>query len=758
MRISLLLMLCCLSFGLMSQTGIIRGFVYDQASGEPVIFTNVILKGKAIGAATDDNGFFSISNVALGDYTVEITNIEFDTLTENVVLERAGQILSLKLFLTKSDIRLKEVTVRGRTQEKYEEVKISTVSISPKQISQLPSVGGEPDLAQYLQVLPGVIFTGDQGGQLYIRGGAPIHNKVLLDGMVIYNPFHSIGLFSVFETDVIRNVEVLTGGFNAEYGNRISAIVDITTRDGNRTGYHGKVSASPFLGKVLLEGPIQKLNPESGGSSSFIFTAKNSYLNRTSPTLYSYVNDGNGIPFSFLDLYGKMSFNSDGGSKFNLFGFNFRDSVNVDGITSYNWNSYGFGSNFVVVPGQSNVLIEGIFAYSDYDISFREADERPRTSSVNGFNLGVDFTYFIEDGDVKFGFSIDGFETDFAFFNAIGVQYQQNQFTTELGSFVKYRKVINRKLVVEPSLRIQYYSSLGTISPEPRLGLKYNAVDRVRIKFAGGFYSQNLIDTRSDRDVVNLFNGFLSGPDQSIRTPDGSEESHRLQKAWHLVGGVEYDATDYLEITVEPYLKRFTQMININRQKLFPLDPDFATESGDAYGIDFLAKYERRRWYAWLAYSLSRVTRFDGIQTYPPHYDRRHNANVVLSYLIGDKRNFEVSARWNLGSGFPFTQTAGFYEEINLSGGIGTNYTTQNGNLGILYNDSELNGGRLPYYHRLDLSIRKKWEFLNENVLESTLGVTNAYDRENIFYFDRVRAERVNQLPVLPSLSLSYAF
>lgn len=741
----------------LGQTGTIRGFVYEESTGEPVIFTNVILSNTTIGAATDENGFFSIANVSLGSYTVKVTNIEFDTLEQGIVLDRGGQILNLKLYLKRSDIKLREITVTGQTQEKYEEVQVSTVTVTPRQIKQLPSVGGEPDLAQYLQVLPGVIFTGDQGGQLYIRGGAPIHNKVLLDGMVIYNPFHSIGLFSVFETDIIRNVEVLTGGFNAEYGNRISAVVDITTRDGNRTGYHGKVSASPFLGKILLEGPIRKLN-EDGGSSSFILTAKNSYLNLTSPSLYEYVNDGQGIPFSFLDIYGKMSFNSSGGSKFNLFGFNFRDSVNFQDVTTYAWNSFGFGSNFVVVPGNSNVLIEGIFAYSDYDMTFREADEKPRNSGVNGFNLGVDFTYFIEEGELKFGISIDGFETDFRFFNAIGVEYQQNQFTTELGTYVKYRKVFNRKLVLEPSLRIQYYSSLGTVSPEPRLGMKYNATERFRLKFAGGFYSQNLIDTRSDRDVVNLFTGFLSGPDETIETPDRSEESHRLQKAWHVIGGVEIDATDNLEISVEPYLKRFTQLININRQKLFPNDPDFATETGDAYGIDFLAKYERRRWYLWGAYSISRVTRYDGEQTYPPHYDRRHNANIVASYLIGDKQDFEVSVRWNLGSGFPFTQTSGFYESIDLQDGIGTDYTTQNGTLGIIYNDDELNGGRLPYYHRLDLSAKKSWEFLNETELETAFSLTNAYNRENIFYFDRIRAERVNQLPILPSLSLSYSF
>ncbi|MFT7588159.1 MAG: hypothetical protein ACI959_000366, partial [Limisphaerales bacterium] len=567
-KLLIIVLLTLSSVSIQAQQGVIRGFVYEEYSGEPVIYTNVIIEGEALGAATDENGFFSITNVPLGEYRVLVTNIEYDTLSTPVTISN-NKIINLKLFLAKSNIQLKTVTIASKTQEKFEEVRISTIAVTPKQISRLPSVGGEPDLAQYLQVLPGVIFTGDQGGQLYIRGGAPIHNKVLLDGMVIYNPFHSIGLFSVFETDIIRNVEVLTGGFNAEYGDRISAIIDITTRDGNKTGIHGKVSASPFLTKALIEGPIKKLNP-SGGSSSFILTGKHSYLNRTSPTLYDYVNDGTGIPFTFTDLYGKLSFSSGSGSKFSLFGFNYQDSARISDLASFEWNSFGFGTNFVVVPGASNLLIEGIFAYSKYENIFQQTNEDPRFSEINGFQLGTDFTYFIPDGELKYGFEIVGFETNFSFFNALDVEFQQQDFTSQLSAFVKYRKVINRKLVIEPSMRIQYYSSLGEFSPEPRLGLKYNLVDRVRLKFAGGLYSQNLISTKSDRDVVNLFNGFLSGPDETLQNPERTKDSHRLQKAWHAIGGIEIDATDNIEINVEPYYKKFTQLININREKLFP--------------------------------------------------------------------------------------------------------------------------------------------------------------------------------------------
>ena len=738
-----------------AQKGDVRGFVYDEKTGEPVIFTNVILKGTSLGAATDINGFFSVPQIPAGEYTLMITNIEYDTLEQPITIV-ANQIQNVQLFMNAADRTLQTVTITAQTQEKATEVRISTIPITTKQIERLPSVGGEPDLAQYLQVLPGVIFTGDQGGQLYIRGGSPIQNKVLLDGMVIYNPFHSIGLFSVFETDIIRSVDVYTGGFSAEYGDRVSAVIDITTKDGNKKEFSGEVSASPFLGILLLEGPLKKLD-ENGSSVSYLLTAKHSYLDRTSQGLYGYVNNGDGIPFSFTDLYGKLSVNSNTGNKINFFGFNYRDSVTFSDITTFNWKSIGGGANFVVVPAESNVLIEGIFAFSQYDLTQNEADEKPRNSLISGFNGGIDFTYFIPEGDVKYGVEVVGFQTDYTFFNRLGQQYQQQQYTTQLSGYVKYRKVINKRLVIDPSFRIQYYASLGEVSPEPRLGMKYNLTDRLRIKFAGGLYSQNLISTRSDRDVVNLFSGFLSGPETTLDTPDGEDGTTRLQKATHAIGGIEFDLTDYIEINVEPYIKYFNQLIEINRDKLVPADPDFATETGRAYGIDFLVKYDYKRVYVWVGYSYGFINRYDGEQTYPTHYDRRHNVNLVTTYAAGADKSWEISGRWNMGSGFPFTQTAGFYESIDFFDGINTDYTTENGTLGIIYAD-ELNGGRLPYYHRLDISGKKTFDFASGNRMEVTASVTNVYNRENIFYFDRIRYERVNQLPILPSLAVSYRF
>ena len=209
-----------------SQSATIRGFVYDKANGEPVAFSNVYLKGTTTGASSDLNGFFSINKVTPGAYTLLVTNLEFDTISEKITI-KAGEILSKKFFAVKGGVILGTVDVTAAQTEKIENPNVGVQTIDPVAINKLPSVG-EPDLAQYLQVLPGVVFTGDQGGQLYIRGGLPIQNKVLLDGMVIYNPFHSIGLFSVFDNDIMRSADVYSAGFGAEYGGRTSSIMDIT--------------------------------------------------------------------------------------------------------------------------------------------------------------------------------------------------------------------------------------------------------------------------------------------------------------------------------------------------------------------------------------------------------------------------------------------------------------------------------------------------------------------------------------------------
>ncbi len=428
----------------------------------------------------------------------------------------------------------------------------------------------------------------------------------------------------------------------------------------------------------------------------------------------------------------------------------------------------------MVVPGQAKVLISGNLAYTGYDIDLQEGDSKPRTSAVNSFTLGFAFTYFLKNGEFKYGFDVNWFETVFEFYNALGLKVDQNQNTTEIGFFLRYKKVFG-KLVFEPSFRAQYYATLSTIWPEPRLSLKFNAHDKVRLKLAGGIYSQNLISGKSDRDVVNLFTSFLSGPEETIGDANGEQASNNLQIAYHAVFGIEYDLTSFLELNVEPYYKYYGRLIDINRNKTYEdvaanssvpdeQKKDFLTETGHAYGLDVLLKFDYKKFYVWGSYSLAYVTHDDGKITFSPHYDRRHNFNLVASYKFGKKPVWEAGARWNYGSGFPFTRTQAFYPDLGnifFQNGISTNYVTANPqneeDIGIVY-EEEINAGRLPSYHRLDLSLKCTIPFSKRVSMDITASVMNVYNRSNIFYYDRIRSERVDQLPVLPSLSVSLSF
>jgi hypothetical protein len=764
MKKLLFLSLLLLTSLVQAQFASVRGFIYNQKNGEPVIFTNVYLRGTAFGGASDVNGFFTITKIPAGEYTLIFKTPGYDSLATNISL-KAGQILSRNLFVNERLVDLKEFEVKAQREEDRSRVNISTTTITPKEMNKLPSIGAEPDIAQFLQVLPGVTFTGDQGGQLYIRGGSPIQNKVLLDGIIVYNPFHSIGLFSVFDTDIIRNADVYTGGFGAEYGGRISSIMKITTRDGNKSNLGGKISVSPFVSKIQLEGPLTKRKGESGGSASYILSGRSSYLKQSSKIFYPYI-DSAGLPFNFTDLYGKISFSADNGSKLNISAFDFSDKVRYKSLQDLSWNTFGVGTSFVLIPSNSSVLIDGVFSYSNYKIMLDEASRPSRSSSIDGFNLGLNFKYFLGKNDVQYGFEAIGFNTNYLFFNELNRKIVQEDFNTELAAYVKYHGVFG-KWVVEPSFRAHYYASVGEFSPEPRLGIKYNLKETFRLKFAGGLYAQNLIAGVSDRDVVNLFYGFLSTPESLPSSFQGQTLNSKLQKARHLIAGFESDLTEHLRLNAEAYYFDFNQLANINRNKLYDdnqlnldkpdlLKKDFIAEKGSSRGIDLLLKYEFKRLYIWAVYSLMQVTRTDEVLTYSPVWDRRHNVNLVFTWVFGKERQWEAGARWNYGSGFPFTQTQGFYEQFNLGNNLNQDYTGANGNLGILYGD--LNNGRLPAFHRLDANLRRMINLKKNMKMEITAGITNVYNRENIFYFDRVKFERVDQLPFLPSIGANFRF
>jgi hypothetical protein len=743
-----------------AQTGSIRGFVYDKETGEPMMLSNVMLENTQIGTSTDVNGYFVLSKIKTGNYNIKITTLGYETYIAPIKIEK-NKVLALNIHLEASATELDAIEIRGTQEIARTESQVSIEKITSKDIQQMPSIGGQADLAQYIQVLPGVVFSGDQGGQLYIRGGSAIHNKVLLDGMVVYNPFHSIGLFSVFETDIIRSADVYTGGFSAQYGGRISSVMDITTKDGNKKHFAGKLAASTFGANLLLEGPIVN---KPNYTLSYILSAKNSYLSKTSTSIYSYMDKE--LPYDYLDLYGKLTLATDNGSKINFFGLNFTDKVNqYEAIADFNWSNKAFGTNFLLLPGTSSALVEGVIAYSDYTMNMKETStNQNQMSNIGGFNVGMSVTNFFGDDRLKYGMEMEGSTTKTA--------YKQNDtitdYSTEIGLYAIY-KLIYKKILIEPSLRLSYYASLGNAFLEPRLSAKWNLSNNFRFKLATGIYSQTFLDTKSDRDIVNLFTGYMTvNPDLNIVDSfRGAPIDSYVQTSNHFIFGAEYDILRNLNLNVELYYKTMENLVSANRDRQYADDaehadkPDYqrkeyTVERGKAYGADFSLKYDDGRLYVWTIYSLGKVIREGEIQTYSPHYDRRHNVNILINYQMGQSRDFELSLRWNYGSGFPYSPTASMVELLDFSNGINSNFISQNGTLTTIYGD--LNSERLPNYHRFDISAKKRFDIGKRSILEINLSVTNVYNRNNLFYYNRITSERVDQLPIMPSLGITYTF
>ncbi len=767
--------------------GTLRGTVTNEA-GEPLSGATIFLPEIKAGAYTNDQGIYSVAKLPAGSFEVKVFYFGYDTITESVNISE-NRFTTRGFTLLEKQVYTNEIEITSQRQPgkiDRNNVDIGVNEVTAADIKLIPSLGSA-DLAQYLQVLPGVVFTGDQGGQLFIRGGTPIQNMVMMDQMVIYSPFHSIGLFSVFDPDYIRKVDVYSAAFPAQYGGRISSVIDLDVRNGNLSEFSGKAEFNTISAGMLLEGPII---PKKGSKAgvSYLLSARNNFIDRSSPLLYPYIqsqlDDTEGLPFNFLDLYGKLTL-SDGVNTANLFGFRHTDNVNYEFPANIGWDSRGGGGNFQVLPSGAGAIVSGNFAYSNYQTSLAsQADSFPRRSSIEGFNGTLQVGYIFNSVDeLDFGISFLGFTTDYVFTTDFGLRPQQQASNTEASMFFNYKKVIQEKnasgktferAVIEPGIHIHYYNNQVGAQLEPRLRAKLN-FPGLSFSAGAGLYSQNLLSAVSDRDVVNFFQGFLSAPsgvaNQIRRTT--------LQTSWHGLFGVQAELVENLTTTVEGWYKGFTQLTNINRDAQFPSDPAFITETGEAYGVDFIVKYQTPQWYLYGTYGLARVTRTDRLnldepRTYPPNFDRRHNVNVVAAYQSGrfsveDEAGrrlrpkftdpvWEVSLRWGLGSGFPFTQTQGYFEKLNFNdNGAQTDISTQNGSLGLLLAE-ELNGGRLPYYHRLDLAVRRRFLFSNKVLLELSASAINAYNRQNLFYFDRERFASVFQLPIMPTLGATFRY
>lgn len=730
-----LLILIGLSKTEAQKIGTLRGSVTDTLSGEALPFANILLKGTNIGASADLKGNFTIPGIpSEKTYTALVSYLSYSPKEIQIQIFE-DQITQLRIELAPSAIRLEAVEKIGQKYDRPNETDIGLQKLTIREIEYLPQ-GVETDIFRSLQFLPGVKSTGDVSARYYVRGGSSNQNLVLFNGVSVYNPFHALGLFSIIDPEIINAVEFFKGGFTADYGGRLSSVLNLVTKDGNKNKFAANVTGSFLTAKASVEGPLP--------IGSFIISGRKSTFNSILKKFLNYKE----APFDFYDLSFKFNYISSGtGSltKISVHGFNSLDQL-IGANSSeadYKWSNNIYGAYLfqewenVPVYSETNFSISNFYGEVFPNLSIT----KPRRNFINDVTLRSDVSYIAESKDeIKAGYSIKSINTELNFENLQGAETNLNDKSLELDIYAKYKFLRYEDLGIDVGTRLNVISLSKQRPPiiEPRINLTYRLLPYIALKGAWGIYSQELITLSNENEVISLFEPW-------VITPNYLKPS----SATHYVAGLEYDGIENLNITIEGYYKKIKNSAEQNENKALSSDTDFINGSVEAYGSEYLIKYSDGTIDASASYSLSWAYRnIDGWISYPK-YDSRHSVTLNLSIDFG--KGWQSSVSWFFNSGLPFTQTVGYYDKLYLEDLF---------NINSLFGSyipftvlADRNLGRLPTYHRLDFSLSKKLQ-VGFTELEFSVNVLNVYDRKNIFYFDRKTGKRVNMLPILPTATL----
>lgn len=726
--------------------GTINGFVRDAANGESIPYVNVTIKNTLLGAATGNLGYYVINHVPPGEYTLVYSMMGFAKV-EDTLRVHAGAAVKHDVLLKANVIEMESI-VKTAERERFErEVEVSTNTLSARQLNSLPMLA-EADVFRTLRLLPGVVSRNDFSSQLYVRGGSPDQNLVLLDGVTVYNPFHLLGLFSMFNTDAIKEVEFMTGGFPAEYGGRLSSVLSITNNEGNSKEFQGKANISMLSAKTTLQGPIPR--------GSYLISARRTYFDQIfKGTKYDF-------PYYFYDFQGKVNFNLNENHRLTLSGFYGDDKlnyelqpnnedeefqVNIDWLwgnrtTSLKWR-------WLMHP---NLFSEVLLTRSKFkldlnlDLVSTNAAALAILNGIRDYSVDANFNYFgLKGHGVKFGAKLS--RLDFVYsFSIDRTQLFDYHTKPSLAAFyLQDQWQLSEKLSTKIGVRLENYSLGKRMTFSPRLGLKYQLLPNLALKGSVGLYHQFMTTAASDNQNFNFIDLWFP-----------LTEQYRPLSAMHYVAGFEWWLPWDLILTNEFYYKSMNNLLELNENGDFA-DPndDYFIGDGYAAGFETLLKKSVGRFSGWLGYSYAVTKRHINNITYYPKHDRRHNLNVVLNYDLG--RDWKFGFVFTYGSGTPYTPVLGKYANYTWD------FHYNEANYEIYNRIGAKNSVRYPAYHRMDVSIRKKFELLGV-VNYPYLQIVNVYNRKNVllYFWDHdanpSKSVSVPMFPLLPTIGIDFEF
>jgi hypothetical protein len=720
----------------------IKGNLKDTLSGDVMGYATILVKETKTGAVSDEQGNFSLS-LSAGKYTLEISYLGYKTITKKINLTSD---MALNIPMTVEETVTQEVEIKDKkVSENVEDTKMSNNEIDIKIIKKLPALFGEVDVIKNMQMLPGIQVAGEGNTGLYVRGGSPDQNLVLLDDAPVYNASHILGVFSIFNSDALKSAEIYKGGIPAQYGGRLSALVDIRTRDGNPQKFKVTGGIGLIASRLMIEGPIKK------DKCSFMLSGR-----RTYGDLFLKLSHNPNIKndqLYFYDFNLKLNYKFNDKNKLYLSAYHGRDVLAFANLFGLNWGNTTASLRFNHLYNDklvSNTVL--IYSKFDYAQNFNLGVQQFKFGTgVTEKSLRHDFTWLPnKKNEITFGTTITHrsydpgkFEpgSDTSVFKEVILDKYHS---IDEAFYISNKQKFSTRITIDYGLRYSLFTNIGKGSVYKYNGdlLASNITDTVQyksfqpIKTYGGFEprisgrymltEETSIKATYNRTIqyIQLLSNSTSPIPSSIWVP--STPYIQPQKADQVAAGYFRNfLNNTFETSVEGYYKWMHNAVDFKDNANLLLNPHIETElrRGKAwsYGLEFFVKKAKGKTTGWISYTWSKTQRkIPGVNdgnTYYASYDRRNNFNFVISHDFNDRWN--IAGNWIYGSGRPFTLPAARYTFDYLT----ASYYTQR------------NGYRMPAYHRMDISVNltnKKKEGQKWNS-SWNFSLYNVYGRKNPF-------------------------
>lgn len=763
------------------ETVTVAGTVTDAESGDALPGATAVLYAiddRSLstvlrGAVTNPYGFYSIPGVAQGRYVLVVRSLGYQERRDSIVL-RAGSDERHNVSLSPSTDEGEVITVTADREAEPETRNIGRVELPVEYLPRLPMLGGESDILRTLQLLPGVQQISEVSSGLYVRGGSPDQNLTLLDEVVLYNPSHLAGFLSTFNSDAIKDINLIKGAFPAKYGGRLSSVLDLTMREGTKEGLSGAGGISLISSRLTVEGPISD-------RSTFMLSGRRFYLD----LLRIFLPDGDETPgYYFYDLNGKINYELTESDKLFFSAYHGRDvvgfqddyenvAVNWGNTTanlrwarivspsvfsnlSLSWTRYGFDAalddrdplqrithSFAVTTGIRDLRLKGnvqIFPHADHIIE-TGLEGTKHMSSVRAVEASFrDTTFTIPD--------------------SLGLQ---NAESFEASIYAQDEWKATNRLTMNLGGRLTWFEQGKYVYAEPRLSAAFRLHDRMSLTAS---YSQV-------HQPVHLMirNGLSLPTDTWFPATEKIRPGKSEQGSLGLMGRI--GAEDEWECSIEGYYKKLDHLYEFADTASFSpfvqVEDQLTEGEGEAWGVELFVQKKIGAFTGWIGYTLSETKRtfpeLNEGRPFHPRYDRRHDAKIVFMYRLGE--SWDLGVTWVYGTGQAYTAPTGQYVLSNPSYQypIDDDYTY----VSTDYRYTTRNAFRLPAYHRLDVNFSHSFTWF-DLPWRLSLNVYNLYNRRNVFAwyitedYDFTTGEYrpvVKQLtlfPVIPTVGLSFEF